>query len=269
MTPLEELMRENEALRERLALMSQASLRINESLDFDTVLQGVLDSARSLTGARYGAITLFDDSGSLVNLLFSGVTRQEAQRFQDLPDGVRFLEYLSAIPGPLRVPDLTGHFRSMGLPDFQSPIAGDGPISFLLAPIFHQGERAGTFHLAGKEGGREFTQEDEETLGAVRLPGGHGAIANARRHREERRTRADLETLINTSPVGVVVFDAATGLSPSPSTGRRCGSCRPPARPGPDAGGTAGRAELSAGDGRGGSPCGNSPWPNCSAPGRR
>ena len=38
------------------------------------------------------------------------------------------------------------------------------------------------------------------------------AIANARRHREERRARADLETLIDTSPVGVVVFDGRTGL---------------------------------------------------------
>ena len=28
-------------------------MRINESLEFDTVLQGVLDSARSLTGDRY------------------------------------------------------------------------------------------------------------------------------------------------------------------------------------------------------------------------
>ena len=31
-------------LRDRLSRLSQASLRINESLDFDTVLQGVLDS---------------------------------------------------------------------------------------------------------------------------------------------------------------------------------------------------------------------------------
>ena len=214
MNPPDELMRENEALRERLALMSQASLRINESLDFDTVLQGVLDSARSLTGARYGAITLFDDSGSLINLLFSGVTEQEAQRFQELPDGARFLEYLSAVPGPLRVPDLTAHFVAMGLPDFRSPIAGDGPISFLLAPILHRGERAGTFHLAGKEGGREFTEEDEETL-ALFAAQAAMVIANARRHREERRTRAGLETLINTSPVGVVVFDVATGVPKS------------------------------------------------------
>ena len=214
MTPLDELIRENEALRERLALMSQASLRINESLDFDTVLQGVLDSTRSLTGARYGAITLFDDSGSLMNLLFSGVTDQVAQRFHELPDGVRFLEYLSAVPSPLRVPDLNSHFRSMGLPEFQSPIAGVGPISFLLAPILHRGERAGTFYLAGKEGEREFTQEDEETL-ALFASQAAMVIANARRHQEERRARADLETLVNTSPVGVVVFDAATGVPKS------------------------------------------------------
>ena len=36
-------------------------------------------------------------------------------------------------------------------------------------------------------------------------------IANARRYREEQRARTDLETLINTSPVGVAVFDARTG----------------------------------------------------------
>ena len=35
------------------------------------------------------------------------------------------------------------------------------------------------------------------------------AIANARTHRAERRARADLETLVETSPVGVVVFDSA------------------------------------------------------------
>ena len=59
----DDLLRENQALRQRLALLSRASLSINESLDFDTVLQGVLDSARSLTGARYGVIALHDEAG--------------------------------------------------------------------------------------------------------------------------------------------------------------------------------------------------------------
>ena len=34
-------------------------------------------------------------------------------------------------------------------------------------------------------------------------------IANARRHRDERKARAGLEALVDTSPVGVVVFDVS------------------------------------------------------------
>ena len=201
-------------LEERLALLTQASLRVNESLDFDTVLQGVMDSARSLTGARFGAITLADGSGGLQDFLFSGMTPEDARQYQDLPDGIRFLEYLNAVPHPLRVPDLPAHFRAMGLPEFRPPVAGSGPMSFLLAPILHLGERAGTFYLSEKEGGQEFTPEDEDTLVMFAAQAAM-AIANARRHREERRARAGLETLIDTSPVGVAVFDAATGAPTS------------------------------------------------------
>ena len=51
------------ALRDRLSHLSQSCPRINESLEFDGVLQGVLDSARSLAAARYGVMTLLDDAG--------------------------------------------------------------------------------------------------------------------------------------------------------------------------------------------------------------
>ena len=54
-----------QALRNRLSRLSEASLGIIESLDFDTVLQGVLDSACSLAEARYGAMTLLDDAVEL------------------------------------------------------------------------------------------------------------------------------------------------------------------------------------------------------------
>ena len=55
----DELRRENEALRDRLSRLSEASLRISRSLDLDTVLQGVIDGACSLTKARYGALVAF------------------------------------------------------------------------------------------------------------------------------------------------------------------------------------------------------------------
>ena len=46
MTRSSDLEREHRALRERLSRLTEANLRINESLGFDTVLQEVLDSAR-------------------------------------------------------------------------------------------------------------------------------------------------------------------------------------------------------------------------------
>ena len=60
---------EIQALRGRLSRLSEASLRINESLDFDTVLQGVLDSARDLTRSRYGVFILLGDAGQNAGIL--------------------------------------------------------------------------------------------------------------------------------------------------------------------------------------------------------
>ncbi len=210
----EEPAQEVSALRERLSRLAQASLRINESLDFDTVLQGVLDSARSLTGARYGVITLLDGSGDLESVLFSGMTGEEARLFQDLPSGLQMFEYLSGLSQPLRVPDLLEHLRSKGLPDLEPPVAVGPAVPFLAVPVQHRDERVGSFFLAKTEPpdsrSVEFSPEDQETL-VMFASQAALVVANARRHREERQARSDLETLVNTSPVGVVVFDARTG----------------------------------------------------------
>ena len=200
--------REIAELRDRLSRLSQASLRINESLDFDTVLQGVLDSACSLTGARYGVITLLDGSGKVQDFLYSGLTPEESRRFADFPNGMLFFEYLSSIGEPLRLRDFHSYVRELGLPEFHPPMAVSSPLPFLAAPIRHLGESVGAFYVGEKE--LEFTPEDEETL-VMFASQAALVIANARRHRDEQRTRADLETLVNTTPVGVMVFDAGVG----------------------------------------------------------
>ena len=202
-------MREIAALRERLSRLSEASLRITEDLDLDAVLQGVLDGARSLTGARMGGITILDDSGQLQDFITSGLTEEDHQRFVNLPGGPEFFAYLSRLPEPLRLADFSAHTTALGLPEIGPPL---GPVgSFLGAPIRLRGVRAGNLYLSDKEGGGEFTPDDEETL-AMFASHAAMAIANARRHREEQRARADLETLVDTSPVGVVVFNAVTGV---------------------------------------------------------
>ena len=61
-----------------------------------------------------------------------------------------------------------------------------------------------------EEEGEEFSQDDEGTLATFASQAAL-VISNARRYQDEQKARADLEALINTSPVGVVVFDAKNG----------------------------------------------------------
>ena len=201
--------REIKALRERLSRLSEASLRINESLDFDQVLQGALDSARSLTAARYGVMTLLGDAGQVEDFLSSGLTAQESELLWLMPEGLRIFQALTGMSAPVRLPDLAAHVRALGFPDFSIPLPV-GVFRFMAAPIFHRGDRVGHVFVGDREDGEEFSQADQEIL-VMFASQAALVIANARTHREERRARADLETLVNTSPVGVVVFDAGTG----------------------------------------------------------
>ena len=82
--------------------------------------------------------------------------------------------------------------------------------TLLGAPVRHREENFGDIYLTEKEGGREFTREDEETL-VMFASQAATTIANARRHRNEQRTRADLDALLDTAPIGILVFDAKTG----------------------------------------------------------
>ena len=198
-------------LRDRLSKLSRASLRINESLDFDVVLQEVLDSARTLTNARYGALTYSDSAGELQDFISSGFTGDEERDLWEIAGGLRIFGYLDKLQEPLMVHDFATHAASLGLPDFRPPV----PVhSLLTAPITHRDERIGSIFLGIDEPGRHFRVEDQETLvmfaSQVAL-----VIANAHRFREEQRARANLQTLINTAPIGVVVFDVRDGTPTS------------------------------------------------------
>ncbi len=202
---------EIQSLRERLSRLSEASRRINESLDFDTVLQGVLDSARSLTGASYGVLTLVDDGGQLLDFLSSGMTTEESRGLWDLP-GEQLFAYLTGLTEPLRLPDLLGHVRQLGFPEFRPALPLGSLVPFLAAPILHRGRQEGNIYLAKETSDPEFSQEDEDTL-VMFASQAALVLDNVRRYRDERKARTDLETLINISPVGVAVLDARTGAA--------------------------------------------------------
>ena len=200
----DELRREIDALRNRSSSLSAAILRISGSLDLGTVLREVVDGARALTGARFGGVATLSDSGQVQEFVTSGITVAEHQRVADWPDGLRLFKHFRDLPGPLRLADLPTYLRSLGHSPDPFPLK-----TFQWTPMRHRGVHVGHFFLGEKEGGQEFTSEDEEILvlfGAQAAT----AIANARTHRDEQRVRADLEALVDTSPVGVLVFDART-----------------------------------------------------------
>ena len=197
----------DETPRERVSRLSAAILRIVASLDVDTVLREAVDSARALTGARNGVIATVDETGRPQDFVTSGLTPDEEQLMEGwLPDGLHLFEHLRDLKAPLRCDDFPAYVRALGYsPDFIPCTTFQG------TPMRHRGVHVGNFFLGDKEGAGGFTGEDEELL-VLFASQAAAAIANARTHRDERRARADLEALVETSPVGVVVLDAASGL---------------------------------------------------------
>ena len=223
MNRADELERENGTLRGRLSRLSEAKLLINESVDFETVLQGVLDSARSLTGSRYGVILVLDTSGQVQHYLSSGMTADESRQLSEL-HAMPIVERICTSSGPVRLRDFYSNFCSLGLPQYSTPIPLSPGIPFMAAPVQHRDETVANFYLADKKEGEEFTPEDEETL--IMLASLSAVvIANARRHRDDQRARADLEALVNTAPVGLLVFDAKTGAAMSANREARRITC--------------------------------------------
>ena len=203
-------LREVEALRARNAALNEAILRISASLDLETVLEEVVDSARALTGARYGAIATVDDSGVLQDFFTTGLSDEKHRRLSAWPDGLQFFEHIRGLAGPFRRADLSNYLRKTGFTAVRVPVA----LAFLVAPMRHHGVKTGNLFLAGKAKGGEFTDDEEEILLQFAAHAA-AAIANARKYCSEQRTSADLEALIETSPVGVVVFDVVTGSTVS------------------------------------------------------
>ena len=192
---------------ERLSRLSEASRRINESPDLGDVLRLVVDGARDLTDARYAAITVVDEAGQLEEFITSGLTAGELQGLREMPEGPPLLDALSGIAEPLRVADFTDLVTSLGHPGFRIPV-DPGPC--IAMPMVNRNNVVGHFYLARARGVAEFAREDEESLVAL---ASHAALAisNARAYQEERQSGADLETLVNTLPVGVLTFDVRDG----------------------------------------------------------
>ena len=118
--------------RELLALHG-AGLGILGELNLESVLQLVVDRARSLIGARYGALSIVREEGGIEAFLVSGITPEERALLGPPPVGHGLLGVVLKEGEPLRLVDLGRDPRSVGFPPHHPPNAfasgGASPLS--------------------------------------------------------------------------------------------------------------------------------------------
>jgi signal transduction histidine kinase len=160
-----------------LLALHGAGLDVSAELSLDAVLNKVVERARILVGARYGALSVVNDDASIQTFLTSGVTSQERARIGPPPSGHGLLGVVLHEGERLRMPDIAKDSRSQGFPP-NHPVMH----SLLAVPVTCKGPFAGNLYLSEKVGGGEFTPGDEETLERFAVQAGI-AIDNAHLHR--------------------------------------------------------------------------------------
>jgi two-component system, NarL family, sensor histidine kinase DevS len=156
-------------------------------LDLDVVLDRVLQAAQELTGARYAALGVLDDSRTeLVRFLTKGIAADTRAAIGSLPRGRGVLGVLIEEPAPLRLSNVSEHPRSYGFPHGHPPMS-----SFLGVPILIDGDPFGNLYLTEKGGGEQFTEDDEQAVSVLADFAGV-AVDHARRYTGASEDRDEL-----------------------------------------------------------------------------
>ena len=177
-------------------------------LDLEAVLDRVLEEACAITGARYAALgVLNEDRAGLERFLTRGIDPATHRAIGGLPHGRGVLGVLIEQPRPLRLRDVGSHPESYGFPASHPEMH-----SFLGVPILARGRTWGNLYLTEKEGGSEFTDEDEEAARVLAEWAGT-AVENARLYERSERGRIEAERAVRSLEAARDIADAVGGIS--------------------------------------------------------
>ena len=160
----------------RLRALFEAGLAVTSELSLDALLQRLVEAAAELTGARYAALGVIDASGS------------ELERFITTASTPSLRAAIGDAAARARHPrraDPRGDDRCACTTwaTIRARSASRRAIRrctrFLGVPIMLRGVAYGNLYLTEKQGGEDFTEEDEELVDAARR----------RRRRSRSRTR--------------------------------------------------------------------------------
>ena len=194
---------------DRLRALVETGIAINSELSLDGVLERIVEAAARVTAAQYAALGVIDPSGSgLERFVTYGIAAELQTQIGDPPRGRGILGVLIKDARPLRLHDLAEDPRSVGFPPGH-PLMH----SFLGVPILLRGVAYGNLYLTEKEGGGDFSDEDEEL---VTLLAAQAAVAveNARLYESATAWSQQLESLneIGAALVGELELDPLLDL---------------------------------------------------------
>ena len=194
---------------DRLRILVDTGIALSSELSLDALLQQLVEKAALLTSARYAALGVIDQTGgALERFLTTGIEPEAHAAIGDLPKGRGILGVLIREATPLRLADLTTDPRSVGFPPNHPPMR-----TFLGVPIVLRGVAYGNLYLSEKQGGEEFTEEDEEL---IQLLAAQAAVAieNTRLYETSTRWLRHLESLneIGEALAGELELEPLLGL---------------------------------------------------------
>ncbi|HXE46574.1 MAG TPA: GAF domain-containing protein [Conexibacter sp.] len=175
---------------QRLRRLIEVGRSLVSQRDLEALLAELLDVARELTGARYAALGVLDESReALERFVTRGIDAPTQRAIGDLPHGRGILGLLIRDPRALRLHDLRTHPRSYGFPANHPPMR-----SFLGVPVLIRGNAWGNLYLTDKQGG-DFGASDEQTA-IVLADFAAVAVENASLYQRLARRRDELEQVV-------------------------------------------------------------------------
>jgi signal transduction histidine kinase len=174
---------------ERLRGLIEAGIALGSELSLDALLLKLAETAADLTGARYAALGVIDETGEgLERFVYTGIDREQAEKIGELPRGRGILGALITDARSLRLIEITDDPRSVGFPPNHPPMLG-----FLGVPVVLRGRAYGNLYLTEKADG-PFSAEDQELVETL---AGQAAVAieNARLYQDATNWSAQLEAL--------------------------------------------------------------------------
>lgn len=154
--------------------LSRAVAAVTSELSLPRTLQAIVDIARELAGARYAALGVPTDDGTLRAFITSGMDVAAAGGIGHEPHGRGLLGAILKSDEPIRLDNLRDDPRSAGFCANHPEMT-----RFLGVPIISRGERLGNLYLTDPLNGGPFSEDDERM---IVLLANHAAIAieNAR-----------------------------------------------------------------------------------------